>query len=116
MLLDEVLGDGFVLLRLNANPARTFSALADPFWQRLGARLVCIIPAGAPELAHIEETSPGCTIVREIAEQRDSLSAFLGGRRGEFVLVRPDRFVLGTFRAQQEGRVVQQLQKLFHWH
>ena len=48
VLLDEVLGNRFVLLLRTADPAAGFARLAHPVWDRLGARRVALLPDGAP--------------------------------------------------------------------
>src|SRR5258706_15024627 len=42
VLLDEVLGTGFDLLRRHSNPEEAFATLKTDFCEHLGARFVCI--------------------------------------------------------------------------
>jgi len=102
ILLDDVLSNGFAFLRLYETPTEAFTALQDEQWDRLGVRFVCIQPA-----------SPGVTPVYGIATNgtrtqplvvidiEHKLSALLHDNRDLFVLVRPDRYIMGAFSAHQ---------------
>ncbi|MBV9230241.1 MAG: FAD-dependent monooxygenase [Chloroflexi bacterium] len=99
ILLDDALGSGFTLLRLYENPAETFTALRDDQWERLGVRFVCIQPAH-PVAAPIHNTAANGTrtqpmVVIDIEQQ---LSALLRHNHDLYVLVRPDRYIMGAFQ------------------
>lgn len=73
--LDDLLGPGFALLRLNSAEAQPFAEIAgQPVWQRLGTRLLAV---GSE--------------VRAALAARDDL----------FVLVRPDRYIYAAFPPAQ---------------
>jgi 3-(3-hydroxy-phenyl)propionate hydroxylase len=78
ILLDELMGDGFAIIRLHDNPSEAFALLKHSLWQRLKMRFVCVSP-------------------NEDAE----FTRFLRHKRDLFVLVRPDRHILGVFNEQQ---------------
>ncbi|HEY3992595.1 MAG TPA: hypothetical protein VGM01_06900, partial [Ktedonobacteraceae bacterium] len=76
-LLDDLLGPGFALLRLNSAEPQPFAGLDDqPIWQRLGTRLLAVG-----------------------SEVRAALA--LNAREDLFVLVRPDRYIYAAFRPEE---------------
>lgn len=84
VLLDNALGPSFALLRLGENAQKTFSSLKSDIWQRLDVRFVAM----RNQVQHFPLRSPRL-----------------------FVLVRPDRYVLGVFREDQEDAFVERLQR-----
>jgi 3-(3-hydroxy-phenyl)propionate hydroxylase len=73
MLLDNVLGQDFALLRLCHKPDEAFTSLNDDTWQRLGTRFVSI---------------------------ENEIEGFPSNQRDLFILVRPDRYIYGVFKAE----------------
>jgi len=73
MLLDDVLGTGFALLRLSDQREAAFASLRSDTWQRAGVRFVSI---------------------------ENEISDFMLNRRDLFILVRPDRYVCGVFKEE----------------
>ena len=82
MLLDNALGPGFALLRLHENAQKAFVSLKSDIWQRLDVRFVAM---------H--------NVVKHFPLHDPRL----------FVLVRPDRYVLGVFKEGQEEAFVARL-------
>ncbi|MDQ2907116.1 MAG: bifunctional 3-(3-hydroxy-phenyl)propionate/3-hydroxycinnamic acid hydroxylase [Chloroflexota bacterium] len=111
--LDDVLGPGFALLRLHADPVTAFAPIKGSIWKRLDVRFVCVQPAKEGDRVAEAERGPRGEIAGSEQEERDAagrrraapvhemedrqLSRFLGGKRDLFVLVRPDRYILGAF-------------------
>ena len=85
VLLDNALGPGFALLRLRENAQKAFASLQSDIWQRLDVRFVTM----QNEVERFPLRDPRL-----------------------FVLVRPDRYVLGTFKEGQEEAFVARLQAL----
>ena|SRR5579859_2064758 len=133
VLLDEVLGTGFALLRLHHDPKRAFASLKTDFWERLGARFVCVQPCAsgeqgqdilhkgamnwarnaAPTIAQndrvyglMNEEAPPVAV----AQANDTSFADYYGNL--FVVVRPDRYILGVFREEKADLFVAALQEL----
>jgi len=104
VLLDELLGSGFALLRLHANPCEAFKPLQARIWQRLRARCICIVPATEP----VQASSQDCIYA---LDSQQEIAHFLHGRRDIFVLVRPDRYVLGAFHVDREQAFAARLQE-----
>jgi 3-(3-hydroxy-phenyl)propionate hydroxylase len=84
VLLDNALGSGFALLRLHENAQKAFASLKSDIWQRLGTRFVAI----PGEIKHFPLRDPRL-----------------------FMLVRPDRYVLCTFKEGHEEAFVARLQR-----
>ena len=123
VLLDEVLGPGFALLRFHRNPKEAFATLKTDFWERLGARFVCIQP-GIPrkegynsldrDRPH-KETYESLRIGKAplmVVQSRDT--GFLADYRDLFVVVRPDRYILGVFREEKADMFVSAFQRLLN--
>ncbi len=122
MLLDEALGNGFALLRLHHNPREAFgslTALQTAFWQAMGARFVCVQVddgwqkerprskrGGRAAYARSSCNEPPCIVVHSKSQ------AFARMRSDQFIVVRPDRFILGVFQEQKADRFVSALQRL----
>jgi hypothetical protein len=104
VLLDDVLGNGFALLRLCEDPAEAFRGIEHEIWSGLGVQFVCVQPAGARECREAKN----CICVVDSEQQ---LGAFLGNERDLYVLVRPDRYVMGVFRVRKTRQFEIALQK-----
>lgn len=83
-LLDNALGPGFALLRLHEHAQKAFASLKSDIWQRLDTRFVAI----HNPIRHFPLRNPHL-----------------------FVLVRPDRYVLGVFKEGHEEAFVARLQR-----
>jgi len=93
VMLDEVLGPGFALLRLYDDPAKAFAPLKKDFWKRLGVRFVCVRPHGqAPG------ESEDCVVV---GDSQQEIGRFLRNDQDLFVIVRPDRYIFGALRSEE---------------
>ncbi|MGH2497228.1 MAG: FAD-dependent monooxygenase [Ktedonobacteraceae bacterium] len=84
VLLDNALGPGFALLRLHNEPRKAFASLKSDLWQRLDVRFVAM----QNQVEHFPLRNPNL-----------------------FVLVRPDRYVLGVFNEGQEDAFTARLQR-----
>ena len=88
VLLDEVLGRGFALLALTGDPQAIFGGWAQTLRQELAIVCVAVLPRATPGTA-----VPGVTLVHDDG----SLAQALRGAPGAIHLLRPDRYVAGTF-------------------
>ena len=104
-LMDDVLGSGFSLVRLHSDPANAFKPLQTEIWRRLKVRRVCLVPAS-------ENLHDGGENVACAWDDQKQIRHFLQRECDDFVLVRPDRYVLGTFRVDQERAFAAALGKL----
>lgn len=105
ILLDTALGGGFALLRLYDDPTKAFASLKAEQWSWLNARFVCILPRNS-RAEGIE--GPLCTVVID-SEQR--LGTFLRHSQDIYVLVRPDRYIMGVFEIEQAEQFMANLRK-----
>jgi 3-(3-hydroxy-phenyl)propionate hydroxylase len=106
VLLDELLGSGFALLRLHSDPTVAFKPLRANLWQKLRPRCICLVP----EMCFLQDP---CESVTSALDDQQQIARFLRGRRDHFVLVRPDRHILGLFRADREHAFASALQERF---
>jgi 3-(3-hydroxy-phenyl)propionate hydroxylase len=80
--LDDLLGDGFVILGDNVDPATVLSAQEKTGWDAVGARYLAIRAA-----------DQGTEGPDEIVDIDGTLISWLRERGARVVAVRPDRFV-----------------------
>jgi 3-(3-hydroxy-phenyl)propionate hydroxylase len=126
VLLDEVLGSGFALLRGHANAAEAFASLNTDFWEHMGAQFVCIQTDDAQSSRKLKDVkkdtrqhdthkdpskSPHSqplpiVVVRSMDED------FLRKSQDHFIVVRPDRFILGIFKEEEADIFVSAFQHL----
>ncbi len=85
VLLDDVLGKGFSLLALTAQPELAFVATTQQIWGQLGVRRIALLPAGTPW----SDTSE-ITLVRE---RDQALLALRAKYTDSVLLLRPDHYV-----------------------
>jgi 3-(3-hydroxy-phenyl)propionate hydroxylase len=110
VLLDEVLGTGFALLRLHHNPNKAFASLKTDFWEWLGARFVCVRPCAAgkqgrgiaqEEFSYDREHETMVEDMPPLAIVQANDMSFPDYYDNLFVVVRPDRYILGVFREEE---------------
>ncbi len=83
-LLDNVLGQDFALMRLCYKSEEAFSSLDAETWMRLGTRFVSI---------------------------ENEIKGFPSNQRDLFILVRPDRYIYGVFKAENANAFASTFQK-----
>ena len=120
-LLDEILGPGFALLRFHHNPAEAFSSLKTDFWERMGARFVCI-QSGLPRKEGYNAIHEGLfynepkealrigSMLLAVVQSNDT--NFLRSHRDVFIVVRPDRYIFGVFREEKADTFVSAFKEL----
>lgn len=125
ILLDEALGTGFALLRIHHNPHEAFADLQADFWREMGVRFVCMQVDNhhqngetSPQ-QHIHTNYP-CTTLEETTQTeqppcvviRSNALDFLRISQDQFIVVRPDRFVLGAFTENKADKFVSAFQRM----
>ena len=100
ILLDDVLGHGFAMLRYTEQPNHAFSALTHAIWQELAVQRVCVQPATCNNVAIM---GSDCIVVRD---GTDVIGRLLHHRRDVCLLIRPDRFIMAAFRVADIHRFV----------
>jgi hypothetical protein len=125
VLLDEVLGTNFALLRRHSNPEEAFAPLQTDFWEQLGARFVCLHTADVPSSRKWIVTKKDTrqhNVQNEQVKLHRSQSLpivvvhsmdkdFLRMIQDHFVVVRPDRFILGIFKEEKADLFVSAFQE-----
>ena len=106
VLLDDILGSDFALLRCHRNPSTAFSSLKTDFWQHLNVRRICILP---PNSHFPTETASPLGIPLTIVQSNDL--NFLRTVPDLFVVVRPDRHIFGAFREERADTFVSAFQR-----
>ncbi len=99
VLLDEVLGNGFALIRLHENGDEAFVGMSSDIWNRLNVKFVCVQT----------QQSIQSTCIIDIEQQ---ISKFLCNRHDLYVLIRPDRYVMGVFQVQNIQQFEEGLQNI----
>jgi 3-(3-hydroxy-phenyl)propionate hydroxylase len=93
VLLDSVTGSEFALLAIDLEP-EALVALKAPVWDRLDPKRV---------LVRFDDLLPKRgTHFASVADADGLLEGQLGHLRGQLVLVRPDRFIAGSFKPADE--------------
>lgn len=113
VLLDDVLGPGFAVICCHFDSIKVFEKLNAQFWQNLGARFVCVQPTEktGKEIA-LNYSAPLPEIPLHVVQTDDT--EFLRQCRDVYVVVRPDRYVLGVFKVQNADVFVRGMQGMFH--
>jgi 3-(3-hydroxy-phenyl)propionate hydroxylase len=102
VLLDELIGPRFALLSYHDTVASLAAALAQPLehplWRRLDAVRIHVLSPRAAQ-AGTEPTVAASAGVNGIAvtDCHDGLRAVCAGLDGQWILLRPDRYVAGVF-------------------
>jgi 3-(3-hydroxy-phenyl)propionate hydroxylase len=98
--LDDHLGDGWALLRLDGGPTPALDAGIDPYWAALGARRLRLtrtpsaVDAPGAEAAFVDVD--GALAIEHLSTPH-------------WVVVRPDRYVAAIFTAESEASVISAL-------
>jgi 3-(3-hydroxy-phenyl)propionate hydroxylase len=87
ILLDELFGDDFILLALTDDLERFKRETAQYAFSRLGVRRIALTG---------RVTTSKCGIVAA-HDASGALAAFAHGKREQILLIRPDRYVAGSF-------------------
>lgn len=108
LALDDLLGPDFSLIRLAPEEGLVEDPLQHPAWSRLKPRYIALIPRlrHAPSEQHIP---PHLTLAYDLD---GSLQALFQGRDDLYLLVRPDRYILGIFRASEATAFARRLLRL----
>lgn len=106
VLLDELLGSGFALLRLHTDPNAVFQPLQADLWHKLKVRSLFLISAREQMPVHSESSVSA-------QDRQQQIARFLRGQGDYCAVIRPDHHVLGLFRVESEQAFVAALWKRF---
>ena len=100
--LDEVLGDGFTLLRLYEKPDEAFIGFEGELWTQLNLRCVCVLPETMGKSKRFDaienSNSPRQKVIIDTAS---ILTKFLHNRQDLLVLVRFDHYITAFFHVKR---------------
>ncbi len=104
VLLDEVLGNRFVLLLRSARPAEDFARLRQPIWDQLGVTRVALLPVGSPVQA--------VAGIETVAETNEAFDTALADYTNSALLLRPDHYVAAAIPLSEADRGSQAVEEL----
>jgi 3-(3-hydroxy-phenyl)propionate hydroxylase len=111
VLLDDVLHAHFALLRLTRTSSTAYASLNSQLWQRWSIRCVCIMQQGQ---TMPDEAMDGSITAPFIVRDDENMlnSRLFHNNEALCLLVRPDRYIMGTFLIQHSQAFEQALVKL----
>jgi 3-(3-hydroxy-phenyl)propionate hydroxylase len=99
VLLDDAIGNGFALIAFGRSGEQALRELSNPLWARLNVSRLAVFAPG--EQAPVVQCD-----IRAVIDDGGTLSAVSDGK---IILVRPDRYIAGTFAASAETRFADSL-------
>ncbi|MFL9875852.1 bifunctional 3-(3-hydroxy-phenyl)propionate/3-hydroxycinnamic acid hydroxylase [Paraburkholderia megapolitana] len=90
--LDDLIGHRFALVQYESGPDNDFETLDHPLWDLLDVVRIRVLSPGSTLPA-----SPVSSKVVYVVDTSGVLPAWLGRHAKEVVVVRPDRYIAGTF-------------------
>jgi 3-(3-hydroxy-phenyl)propionate hydroxylase len=105
ILLDQALGDRFVLLLRSADPRADLAFLQQPVWARRGIACLVVLPKGASIPAH--------AAAEFVTETDGALAAAMGNDPNGALLLRPDHYVAAAMSLHDADRVGAAIDALF---
>lgn len=113
MLLDELLGTGFAIIAFRPSTNGAFAQLHSTFWESLNTRMICVQPQlRCNELRLYSEMTPMNSNSAAFTTVTSNDDNFLRNNRDLFVVVRPDRYVLGVFTEEKAEQFVSAFKRL----
>jgi len=91
--LDELLGTGFAILGVGADPSHELANDVRAAWETIGARFVHVLASGP------------LTSADGAIDHSGRLHAWLHGSTARFLAVRPDKFVVAQFTATDAAKI-----------
>jgi 3-(3-hydroxy-phenyl)propionate hydroxylase len=110
--LDHLLGGGFALIGIGADPRRSLSEADLAAWRRLETRFVAVYPFGGRPQGDAARVRPEGLV--EIEDVTGELLAWLrshGHGRRSVVILRPDRFVYGAVASNALSAATRRIQR-----
>ncbi len=108
-----MLGGGFAIIALHPHASGAFAQLHSTFWESLNTRMVYVQPqlrynelCPYSEIALMNSNSASFVTVTSNDDN------FLRDHRDLFVVVRPDRYVLGVFTEEKAEKFVSAFKRL----
>ncbi|MBN3845886.1 bifunctional 3-(3-hydroxy-phenyl)propionate/3-hydroxycinnamic acid hydroxylase [Paraburkholderia sp. Ac-20342] len=99
VLLDDLTGQGFSLVQYGPVGGSRLADLGHPLWNSLRCTRVHVLPAGSSMPVGQNRGS-----LQFVVDENDVFKVPLGGCVGQILLLRPDRYVAGAFRAEEQSQ------------
>ena len=113
VLLDEMLGGGFAIIALHPHASEAFAQLHSTFWESLNTRMVCVQPQLRHNALHpYREIAPMKSNSASYTTVTSTDDSFLRNNRDLFIVVRPNRYVLGVFTEEKAEKFVSAFKRL----
>ncbi|WP_067838812.1 bifunctional 3-(3-hydroxy-phenyl)propionate/3-hydroxycinnamic acid hydroxylase [Nocardia lijiangensis] len=115
--LDDVLGLGFAVLGYGVDPRAACSAEDLAVLDGLDCHFVTVYPLGGRPQGRPGDGRGGSDQVADIEDHTGELACWFrkaGVRRGDVMVLRPDRFVFGTARRGDSAALVAELVRQLH--
>jgi 3-(3-hydroxy-phenyl)propionate hydroxylase len=106
ILLDELIGPGFALIAYGADAVTALMAAEHPFWRRLDARRVALLPPDAKLRAPV----PSCIALA--LDRAGRFAKLFAPERTRLILLRPDRYVAAIFAPEKADETAAALARL----
>ncbi|WP_236031159.1 FAD-dependent monooxygenase [Ktedonospora formicarum] len=106
LLFDDLLCSGFALLKLSGEANQAEQPLMHPLWSTLQPRYIVLLPPSSTLKTHWPEH------ITPVVDSDGSLRSLFGSSQDTYLLVRPDRYILGVFRANEEVAFARRLIRL----
>jgi len=90
--LDDLIGHGFAIVQYGDENRDALEALNHPLWEALRAARIRVLPPGA-----VVPANDAASNAISVVACTDLLEKWLGAEAGRQIVVRPDRYVAGTF-------------------
>ena len=109
--LDDLLGDGFALIGIGADPRKSMTEAELATWRRLDTRFVTVYPfGGRPQGDAARARSDGLVEIEDVSGELLAWLRSHGHGRGSVVIARPDRFVYGAVAGSELSAATRRIQ------
>lgn len=98
-LLDDLTGQGFALVQYGPATGSRLADLGHPLWNNLRCTRVHVLPAGSA--IPVGRSKGSCQFVVDI---NDAFRTLFADQERRILLLRPDRYVAGAFRADEQSQ------------
>lgn len=117
VLLDEVLGEGYALIGLQADPREHLSPASQQLLNAQGTRYATLFPFGTrPQGASVERANSAELVeIEEIGSEMIDWFKRGGFGAGAVAIVRPDKFTFAVVKATDLDSALQQMKVQLGW-
>ncbi|GCE27333.1 3-(3-hydroxy-phenyl)propionate/3-hydroxycinnamic acid hydroxylase [Dictyobacter alpinus] len=110
LLLDQVMGNAFSILRISDNPVQAFEPFTHKLWSKLATQYICLTTTKS-----VERQSKNIGNIHTITDESGQLASLLKQQPDRFLIARPDHYCMGIFHISELAHVEQTLIKLLDY-